>query len=147
MWTYRNKPFNEDDAQQFMGFVYIITNLTNNKKYIGKKLFTKSKRKQVKGKIKRTRATSDWETYWGSNKILQEEVKTIGESNFIKEILHLCKTKSECAYMETHEIFLHGALLDSSYYNEWCSCKITKSHLINNMNIRESIKNATTVHS
>ena len=36
-WTYQGKPI---DAlpQDVEGFVYLITNLTNNKKYVGKKL-------------------------------------------------------------------------------------------------------------
>ncbi len=141
MWYYNGKPFTEEDIGDSFGFVYLIVNLTNDRKYIGKKFFTKAKRKQVKGKVKRVRASSDWEKYWGSNKVLQEEVKNIGEENYRREILHLCSTKSECSYMETLEIFLRSALLKDEYYNEWCSCKITKTHLINNKNIKESVKN------
>lgn len=144
MWIYREKVFTEDDIEDSFGFVYIITNLTSDKKYIGKKFFTKAKRKQVKGKIKRVRTTSDWESYWGSNKILQEEVKSLGEDKYKREILHLCKTKSECSYMETYEIFVQGALIKADYYNEWCSAKITKAHLINNKNITERFKNVST---
>jgi hypothetical protein len=140
MWLYREKAFTEDDIEDSFGFVYLIENLTTGKKYIGKKFFTKAKRKQVKGKVKRIRTSSDWEAYWGSNKVLQEEVKTLGEDKYRREILHLCKTKSECAYMETFEIFVRGALIKEEYYNEWCSCKITKAHLINNKNITERLK-------
>lgn len=144
MWIYRGKIFTEDDINDSLGFVYLITNLTNDRKYIGKKFFTKAKRKQVKGKIKRVRTSSDWESYWGSNKVLQEEVKLLGENNYRREILHLCKTKSECAYMETFEIFARGALIKEEFYNEWCSCKITKAHLINNSNVKESVRNVNT---
>jgi len=36
-WKY-NGNLVEEIADQYIGFVYIITNLTNNKKYIGKKI-------------------------------------------------------------------------------------------------------------
>jgi hypothetical protein len=108
----------------------MITHLKTGRKYIGKKFFTKSKTKQVKGKKKRSRVSSDWMTYWGSNKKLQEEVKENGVDQYIREILHLCKTRSECSYWETWEIFSRHALMHESYYNEWVSCRIRKDHLI-----------------
>ena len=129
MWLYQNKPFTEDDIGNAFGFVYIITNLLSNRKYIGKKFFTKSGRKQVKGKKKKIRVKSDWVNYWGSNKTLQEEVKNAETEHFKREILHLCNTKSECAYLETMEIFKHDAIISDEYYNDWVSCKIRKEHL------------------
>jgi hypothetical protein len=35
-WTYRGKEITEI-PDEYEGFVYLITNLTNNQKYIGKK--------------------------------------------------------------------------------------------------------------
>ncbi len=131
MWVFNNREFTEDDIGEAFGFVYLITNLTNNRKYIGKKFFSKAGRKQTKGKIKKIRVKSDWESYYGSNKELQEEVKTIGEQNFRREILYLCYTKSECSYRETLEIFQRGALLSEDFYNSWVSCKIHKAHVLN----------------
>ena len=110
--------------------VYIITHTPTGKKYVGKKFFTKAKTRQVKGKKKRSRVASDWLTYWGSNKELQEEVKNNGEEQYTREILHLCKSRSECSYYETFEIFSRHALLSEAYYNQWVSCKIRKDHLI-----------------
>jgi hypothetical protein len=69
-------------------------------------------------------------TYWGSNKKLQEELKENGEDQYVREILHLCKTRSECSYWETWEIFSRHALMHESYYNEWVSCRIRKDHLV-----------------
>ena len=131
-WYFHNtgEEFTEEDINDNLGFVYCITHLPTGRKYIGKKFFTKSKIKQVKGKKKRTRVSSDWMTYWGSNLLLQEEVKTNGEDQYVREILHLCKTKSECSYWETWEIFSRHALLNESYYNQWVSCKITKKRLL-----------------
>lgn len=131
-WFFLNTKdeFTEEHIGEAFGFVYMITHLKTGRKYIGKKFFTKSKTKQVKGKKKRSRVSSDWMTYWGSNKKLQEEVKENGEDQYIREILHLCKTRSECSYWETWEIFSRHALMHESYYNEWVSCRIRKDHLI-----------------
>ncbi len=131
-WFFLNTTdeFTEDHIGEAFGFVYMITHLKTGRKYIGKKFFTKSKTKQVKGKKKRSRVSSDWLNYWGSNKKLQEEVKENGKDQYIREILHLCKTRSECSYWETWEIFSRHALMHESYYNEWVSCRIRKDHLI-----------------
>lgn len=131
-WFFLNTTdeFTEEHIGEAFGFVYMITHLKTGRKYIGKKFFTKSKTKQVKGKKKRSRVSSDWMTYWGSNKKLQEEVKENGVDQYIREILHLCKTRSECSYWETWEIFSRHALMHDSYYNEWVSCRIRKDHLV-----------------
>ena len=130
-WYFHNTPqeFTEEDIQDNFGFVYLITHNPSGRKYIGKKFFTKAATRQVKGKRKKIRKSSDWEMYWGSNKKLQEEVKSNGPSEYTREVLHLCKSRSECAYWETFEIFSRHALLNDGYYNEWVSCKIRKDHL------------------
>ncbi len=132
-WYFQNTAdeFTEDMIGDAFGMVYLITHIKTGKRYIGKKFFTKSKTKQVKGKKKRTRVKSDWETYYGSNKVLQEEVKQNGPDQYTREILHLCKTRSECSYWENWEIFHRHALLSENYYNQWCSCRIRKDHLLN----------------
>jgi hypothetical protein len=129
MWLYQNKEFTEENIGDYIGFVYCIKNLATGKLYIGRKLFTKAKTIQVKGKKKKTRVSSDWMEYYGSNSVLQEEVSKNGGQNYSREILHLCKTLSECAYLETKEIFVRDALLDDNYYNDWVSAKIRKAHL------------------
>ena len=130
MWTYNNKEFTGEEIGEYFGMVYLITNLRTNRKYVGKKFFTKAARRQVKGKSKKVRVASDWEKYYGSNKVIQEEVKNLGEDVFKREILHLCKTRSECAYWETWEIFTREALRTHDYYNDWVSCRIRKAHLL-----------------
>jgi len=131
-WYFHNttEEFIEDKIGNNFGFVYLITHIPTGRKYVGKKFFSKAGYKQVKGKRKKIRKTSDWEKYWGSNKELQEEVKKNGEEQYTREILHLCKTRSECSYYETWEIFTRHALLSEGYYNSWVSCKIRKNHLI-----------------
>ena len=128
-WYYDGVPF-EDDGTHF-GFVYLIENLITNRKYVGRKYFSKAGVRQVNGKKKKIRKTSDWESYWGSNETLKAEVAELGEHNFRRTILHLCKTKSECSYFETYEIFTRHCLLNELYYNEWVSAKIRKAHLKN----------------
>lgn len=134
-WTYKGQLFTEDLIEDNFGFVYLITNLTNQRQYIGKKFFTKSGRKQTNGKIKKIRKSSDWQTYWSSSEELKADVKLLGEENFTREILYLCKTKSECSYRETKEIFMRDALLKEEYYNAWCSCKIHKAHVLNKIGV------------
>lgn len=129
-WTYRNEIFNEELIQNHIGFVYIITNLSNNRKYVGKKFFTKAGTKQIKGKKKKVRVKSDWDSYYGSNEELKEEVKKLGSENFRREIIHLCVTRAECSYRESYEIFIRDALLKEEYYNSWISCRIHKKHVI-----------------
>jgi hypothetical protein len=122
-------PFEEDGTH--FGYVYLIENLITGRKYVGRKYFTCAGYKQVNGKKKKIRKTSDWETYWGSNETLKREVTELGEHNFRRTILHLCKSKSECSYFETYEIFSRHALLDSVYYNDWVSAKVRRAHLKN----------------
>ena len=129
MWFYKEKEFSEKDIENYFGFVYCITNLKTNRKYIGKKFFTKSGRKQTKGKVKKIRVSSDWMDYYGSNKTLQEEIESSNKSDYKREILYLCKTRTECSYRETKEIFVRDALLREDYYNSWCSARIHKSHV------------------
>lgn len=119
-----------DDGLSF-GFVYMIENTITGRKYIGRKYFSKAGYKQVNGKRKKVRQPSDWQNYYGSNETLKEDVSILGEDKFVRTILHLCKTKSECSYLETKEIFARDALLSPQYYNDWVQCKIRRAHLTN----------------
>jgi hypothetical protein len=135
-WLYHNttEQFKEEDIQDHLGFVYLITHISTGRKYVGKKFFTKAKTKQVKGKKKKIRVSSDWETYWSSSEELKAEVKLNGQEQYTREILHLCKSRSACSYWETWEIFNRHALLSENYYNSWVTCKIHKSHVIGKLN-------------
>ena len=133
MWLYNNKQFIEEDIGDYFGFVYLIENNLNGRKYVGKKFFTRAGTKQIKGKKKKVRLSSGWSNYWSSSKELQEDVKKLGEENFKRTILYLCKSRSECSYRETKEIFIRDALLSENYYNSWVSCKIHKAHVLNKL--------------
>lgn len=129
-WHYKGiewQPPEEFNHNDVYGFVYLITNRASGKKYVGKKFFWSKKTLPItktRKRRKRLLVESDWRTYYGSNKHLQEDVKKIGEDFFYREILHLCKTKGECAYMETKEQFDREVLLTDDYYNGIISCKI-----------------------
>jgi len=129
MWLYNGAEFTEEQIQDNIGYVYLITNLTNNRKYVGKKFFTSAKTKQVKGKKKRYRVPSDWYTYFGSNTELQNDVIVLGQDKFKREILHLCKSKGTCSYLEAKEQFVRGVMESDEYYNSWIMVRVRKSHL------------------
>ena len=128
-WQYNGKDFTDDLIGDNYGFVYQIKNLTNNKMYIGKKFFYSAKTKQVKGKKKKYKAPSDWQTYYGSSDILKADVLQLGHDNFSREILHLCQSKGECGYLEAKEQFVRGVMESDDYYNSWIMVRIRKSHL------------------
>lgn len=118
-WTYQGKII-EEIPNEYEGFVYLITNLTNNKKYIGKKLAKfKTTKPPLKGKKNKRRGfkESDWKDYWSSSDKLQEDVKTLGEENFTREILYFCKSRAEMSYIEAREQFDRRVLETDDYYN------------------------------
>lgn len=128
-WQYDSKDFTEDLIGDNYGFVYQITNLTNGRKYIGKKFFYSAKTKQVKGKKKKIKVPSDWQTYYGSSAELTKDVLSLGHEKFKREILHLCLSKGDCGYLEAKEQFVNGALETDDYYNTWIMVRVRKSHL------------------
>jgi len=128
-WQYNNETFTEEMIGDNYGFVYIITNNSTNKKYIGKKFFYSMKTKQVNKKKKRIKVSSDWQSYYGSNAELQNDVKLLGEENFTREIIHLCKSKGVCGYLEAKEQFIRNVLETDDYYNTWIMVRVRQSHL------------------
>lgn len=129
MWTYNGTEIDKTTLEDYVGFVYCITNLTNNKKYFGKKLLKFSRTKKIQGKRKKVSVASDWETYWGSNKILISDVESLGEINFTREILKFCKSKGGCNYYEAKLQFEFNVLQSDNFYNEAIMVRIHKSHL------------------
>jgi hypothetical protein len=118
-WTYKGKEV-VDIPPEFIGFVYLITNTTNDRKYIGKKLtqFKRSK-KPLKGRTNKRRYTveSDWKDYYGSSDELTADVEKLGKDKFTREIMFWCTSKSELSYIEAREQFTHKVLESKQWYN------------------------------
>ena len=128
MWIYKNKVFEEVPTNAY-GYVYLITNNLTGRKYIGKKLFWFRKTKVVKGKKKRLKVESDWRDYWSSSDEVKSDVKTVGEINFTREILHICQNKGTCNYLEAKEQMLRGVLESDLYYNAQIQCRVHRTHI------------------
>jgi hypothetical protein len=129
---------NEIEAlpEDCVGFVYLITNLTNNRKYIGKKLARfKTSKPPLKGRKNRRRGTkeSDWREYYGSNDELNKDIEQLGTENFKREILYYCNSKAECSYIEAREQFRHKVLETPQYYNGHIQVRVHGSHIINKL--------------
>ena len=103
--------FNPED---YYGFVYIVTNITTNRKYIGKKFFWFSGKKQIRNKTKagthtvKTLTESDWKTYTTSSKVINAEIAA-GEK-FTFKILSLHYDKGNIAYAEVETMVQHDVL-------------------------------------
>ena len=119
MWFYREEEFTEIPEGAF-GFVYLITNKLNNRKYVGKKNFYFTRLKKVKGKTRKKRIIfeSDWKDYQSSSELLKKDIKKLGEENFLCEILHICFNKQDLAYLELKEQVERNVLENLDYYNE-----------------------------
>ena len=134
MWYYQNELFNAELISEYQGFVYVITDLTQSKKYVGKKGFwSKKTLPPLKGKTRKRRSIveSNWQVYYGSSETVQQLLEEHGPPGFDRKILHLCKTKGEMSYLEAKEQFDRRVLLDDSYYNGIINCKIHRTHVKN----------------
>lgn len=140
-WLYQGTVIDSlpDDC---VGFVYLITNKTTNRMYIGKKLakFSKTTVKTVKlknGNKKkkkiRSKIDSDWQTYYGSSPELTKDVELLGTDNFTREILHYCKSKAACSYLEAKEQFDRKVLETDNYYNGHIQVRVHGSHIKNKL--------------
>ena len=92
-------------------------------------MFQFSSTKIVKGKKKRCKKTSDFKIYYGSSEELKKDVILLGENNFSREILHLCKSKGISSYLETKEQFANVVLESDEWYNQWIMCRVRKTHI------------------
>ena len=128
MWLYNNTPL-EEIPDGYVAFVYLITNEVTGRKYIGKKLFKFTRSTKKKGKRVKKQVDSDWLSYYGSNKELNEHVELYGKDKFKREILYLCKSKGEASYLEAKEQFARDALMTEDYYNTWIMVRVRKNHI------------------
>ena len=133
-WKYDGEDFIQV-PKKMEGFVYIITNLTNNKKYIGKKHFWTRQKDRKTGR--RKTQESDWMNYFGSCDELKEDVKLLGPDKFLREILYLCPHKKSMSFYETMEQFKRDVILREDYYNTNVEGKFFSSEVGNLYSIVE----------
>jgi hypothetical protein len=133
MWHYHNEEFDpadgELDPKKVYGFVYLITNKKSGRKYIGKKLFFFKGFRKVNKKRKRVLNESDWREYYGSSNAVQKDIEALGKTSFHREILHLCRSKSECSYLEAKEQIDRRCIIDPIYYNDQIRVRVTRNQL------------------
>jgi hypothetical protein len=110
-WMYNGKPFESVDIQDYFGFVYLIENKLNGKKYIGRKYLWQFR--TPKGKKRKVKSESDWKNYYGSCPELKEDIDKIGRENFSRTILSLHKTKGKTNFGETSQLFKCDVLTES----------------------------------
>ena len=86
------------------GYIYLTTNLKNNRKYIGQRQWSNIE-------------TIKEDRYIGSGLILKQAIKNLGREFFKKEILCICNSKEELDEKEKFYISYYDAINDSSFYN------------------------------
>lgn len=120
----------EDFPPDTFGFVYKITNICDGRFYIGRKVLYNNvskilTKKEIAewdkpGRVPKKRKIqkeSDWETYWGSSKLIKQDLKDLGEDCFTREILTLCKSKKQLSYYEVYWQ-MHYRVLQIESYND-----------------------------
>jgi hypothetical protein len=134
----------EDFGDEVYGFIYKIQHKDSKRYYIGKKILynttnvklgvkeTKNlpTQKGRKPTTKQVIKESNWKSYWGSNKDFLEYKKGKKDEDFNREILHICKSKLELTYWETHYLFVNKVLFDDLSYNSNILGKFYKGKLV-----------------
>lgn len=112
------------------GFIYVITNVTNNKRYFGKKQMKSVKKlKPLKGKKNKRHfdIETDWKEYTSSSNDLNADIQKLGKDKFIFEIIRFCDSKFELAYYEAKIQFENDVLLKEGFYNGIINCRIGRA--------------------
>lgn len=135
--------WNHNNTQQFevpesaIAFIYKITNLTNDKFYIGRKMLLSNRKKKLtlkekavegnsRKKFKREIKSTNWENYWGSNDELKEDIKLLGEDKFKREILVFLTNKTDTSFWEMAIQIKEDVLFKNSYNRHIANTKFFK---------------------
>ena len=117
-WTFRDDKTRVSDPEEYFGFVYLITNKKNQRKYVGCKQYWQMRhRKRYK--------PSNWKVYTSSSKELCADIEKIGKRNFKFEIIQEYETKRGLHYYEQYYQMKHHVLTavlegtdQKEYYNK-----------------------------
>ena len=118
-WMFKGKAFESEDLQKgFFSFIYLITDVQNNKMYIGQKMFH-TKKPVTKNKItKKVTVESDWKKYFSSSDTIKGMIAEYGTDGFKREIIYICCSKGQANYLETKLQIELGCLENSDlWYN------------------------------
>lgn len=117
------------DNEEYLGFIYVITNTTTNRKYIGKKqLWSTTRKPPLKGK-KRKRVVvkpSDYLTYHGSSEELKADIELNGTDHYKREVLAMTTCKWEAAWLELLYQLKYNVILSDEYLNGILNIRLIK---------------------
>lgn len=132
MWHYQSRPFTSADIGDYKTFVYLLTDTVTGIRYVGMKNFHSTITKPpLKGQKRKRKVTSesDWATYVGSNETFKGIAKDHGITRFHREILHLCHSRQEAAYLEMLEQIGRQVLFRDDYANGIVQVRINANHV------------------
>lgn len=147
-WYYENKEYSniENFPKDSWGFVYKITNIIDNRFYIGKKslwsvrnikLTKKELLEQALSKKPGRKATkkevikeSDWKNYYGSEPTLKDDIKKLGKDNFKREIIYIALNKKALTYSEIKYQMIYEVLENENTYNSNIEGRYFKSDFL-----------------
>ena len=130
-WLYKGQ-YIDSPIPDAIGFVYCITNLETDKKYVGKKNFYKViVRKPLKGQKRKRReqVESDWREYNSSSEHLQKDIELLGLDAFKFEIITPCDSKGNLSYEELKYQVTNDVLFRDDFYNSIIQCRIHRKHI------------------
>jgi len=153
-WTYKSIPVNsiKDMPENTYGFIYVVTHIPTDRKYLGKKVlfFERNKRlgkralnalrlerkaKGIGGRVplkQKIITESDWQTYYGSQKEIINLVKEGNKADFQREILQYVKDKKQLTYFECKYLFINEVLeTRNNYINDNILGKFYRKDFIN----------------
>lgn len=90
----------EVGGENMEGYIYKTTNILNGKMYIGKKKSNKFN-----------------PNYYGSGKLLKEDINRYGKENFVIEIIEVVEDINILSQREKYYINICNAVADPRYYN------------------------------
>ena len=134
MWLYKKKKIKEISQfpEDTFGFIYKVTHNPSGKIYFGRKNLYHNRKQKLskraialidgpgrKPKYKVVTKESDWQTYYGSNKTVQNLIKEGKENEFSRQILKLCSSKKLLTYYEAKFLFMNEVLEHpDKYFND-----------------------------
>lgn len=111
-WTIKNGVIFDCNT---IGFIYVIVNTINHKKYIGcKQMYSKSKKE------------TSWRSYTGSSTQLNNDIEQYNKKNFKFYIIDVAYSKSELKFKELLYQIANNVLFREDFYNGIINVRLSK---------------------